>query len=1493
MVLPASPQGVLSSEAARRLRTVLSLAAGVGACLAAISALLGRPALAAFGSTFVPMSPLAAVGVVLLSGILLAMDRWPSSASARRVACGVAGGVALLSFGFTAGHLQGETMTLERWLVLGRSDVQLTSMLTDLAMFGAALSALCRWGRPHASWASRQAAALLALIPLLISTVVLVSYAAGAPLLYGSGHIPMALPTALCMASLGLALHWSAGCDTWPLAVFGGGPGPAAEWSIFGFPAGVLTLFLLIGGLVVTGGAFVLRSQIRAARGRVQAELESIADLKARQIAAWYGERRADADLISGSDLIQSQLRRFLSGAREAPTEKDLSLWMSGFQKRAYRCVALFDGRGNLRVSAPAGEIPGLPDLLERTQALAFAGVSAADFREEPNHAGIHLRWWVPIPSTAAQAKAVGVLLLEVDPREFLYPLIQSWPTASASAETVLVRRDQGEVVVLNELRHQPGSALNLRYDLATQSNLPAVRAGQGSEGLMEGRDYRGQEVLAVLKGIPGTGWHMVVKVDETEIFGPLRQQVWTGGLSLVGLLALVGAGLGLMLRRHDAEMVRKQLNLAQRFEWLMREANDIILLTDEQGAILEANRQAVTCYGYELPELLRMNIVDLRSSEFRAEGRELFQQTQKLGSLRFESVHCRRDGSTFPVDVSARAVPLDGAMRVIVFVRDITAREMQEAELLRMTRLYAALSQVNQAIVWSTSREALFSRICEIMVEFGRFSMAWVGVSEPLSNRVSVAASYGDATGYLRGIQVETGASRLGTGPVGTAIREGRACVENDFLASLATKPWHAAAAGTGYRAMAAFPIRQSGEVIGALAVYAVVRDFFGDRECALLEEAAVDISFCLDHLAGEARRRDTERALLESERFLTEAQEAGGIGTYTWFIPEDRWRSSPFLDGIFGIGPEYPRDEKGWLNLVAPEFRTTMEAYVAGIIERHERFDLDYPIVRVCDGARRWVHGQGDLQWDSAGRPVALTGIIQDITVRREAERSIRKISVAIEQSPLSVLITNPKGDIEYVNPAFTQVTGYRADEVLGLNPRLLRSPRTPQSQYQTMWDTLGRGETWVGEFENLRKNGEIFYERATLAPVRDEMGGLVNYIAIKEDITQEKRDEAERRSLESQLQQSQKLESLGSLAGGVAHDMNNVLGAILGLASALQETAVPDSPALKNLDTIINACLRGRGVVKSLLYFAKKDLQEERLLDLNELVREMTQLLSHTTLKRVELSLDLQEGLNPLRGDPGALSHALMNLCVNAIDAMPGGGLLQIKSEQSAEGDLLLHVRDSGEGMSADVLSKAMEPFFTTKPKGKGTGLGLAMVYGTMKAHEGSFDLISAPGQGTEAILCFPASRVEGAGSRMPAASPATADPGGRLRVLLVDDDELIREAVAPMLEVLGHDVATAKDGFDAVKWLESGHQADLVILDMNMPVMNGAEALPRILALRPGLPVIMATGYSDHEVAPLLEGRPSVSSLRKPFSLKEVRHAIATLGPKACQRSDSAV
>ena len=418
-----------------------------------------------------------------------------------------------------------------------------------------------------------------------------------------------------------------------------------------------------------------------------------------------------------------------------------------------------------------------------------------------------------------------------------------------------------------------------------------------------------------------------------------------------------------------------------------------------------------------------------------------------------------------------------------------------------------------------------------------------------------------------------------------------------------------------------------------------------------------------------------------------------------------------------------------------------------------------------------------------------------------------------------------------------------------------------------------TFKAKQSWDVELVQKDQPPRTVHVEATYSPEHEECR------VVLVDLTARNLAEADLRLLTAEYHQSQKMESLGSLAGGVAHDMNNVLGAILGMASMLRERIEPEDPEAKPLDTIVNACLRGRGVVKSLLYFAHKPLQEDRTFKLNALAREMARLLSHTTLQRVEVALDLQEDLGLVHGDEGALSHALMNLCVNAMDAMSTGGTLLLQTRARADGGVELRVKDTGEGMTPQVLVRAKEPFFTTKGPGKGSGLGLSMVYSTMQAHEGTFDLHSQAGLGTEAVLGFPPARVARA-APSPKAQPLTSEtPLPALDVLLVDDDELFRESMTAILQCLGHRAVAVPGGLEAIQLLEQDLPADLVILDMNMPRRSGAQALPRILALRPGLPVLLCSGYTDEDMTPLLLGRPHVQSLKKPFTKGELQAKLA--------------
>jgi len=316
----------------------------------------------------------------------------------------------------------------------------------------------------------------------------------------------------------------------------------------------------------------------------------------------------------------------------------------------------------------------------------------------------------------------------------------------------------------------------------------------------------------------------------------------------------------------------------------------------------------------------------------------------------------------------------------------------------------------------------------------------------------------------------------------------------------------------------------------------------------------------------------------------------------------------------------------------------------------------------------------------------------------------------------------------------------------------------------------------------------------------------------------------------------------------------------------------------------ETIQTACVRGRGLIRRLLDFARSRLEEVCPVDLNALVREEIELLGRTTLQKAEWVLDLESHLEPVKGDPSSIGSVIINLCVNAVDAMSRGGTVTVRTRTLPGGWAELAVIDHGEGMSEEVLARAMDPYFTTKPAGKGTGLGLSIVYSAMKAHGGSVHIASQPGQGTTVTLRFPPFHPtsERASTEQVAQAPAAL----RHHILLVDDDVLVREAMVPLLENLGHTVTVTASGQEALDQLQAGLNTDLVIVDQNMPGLSGEETVARMLELRPELPVLMASGYYAPARAgesPLAgrTGAGLIGSISKPFSRDELRRAIEAL------------
>lgn len=505
----------------------------------------------------------------------------------------------------------------------------------------------------------------------------------------------------------------------------------------------------------------------------------------------------------------------------------------------------------------------------------------------------------------------------------------------------------------------------------------------------------------------------------------------------------------------------------------------------------------------------------------------------------------------------------------------------------------------------------------------------------------------------------------------------------------------------------------------------------------------------------------------------------------------------------------------------------------------------------------------------------------IALDVTESRKVDEQLRQLSQAVEQSPSAVVITDPSGRIEYVNPKFCQVTGYTSTEVMGRNPRFLKSGETPPHIYQKLWQTITAGGTWRGVFHNRGKSGSSYWEDATISPIRDAAGRITHFLAVKEDLTA-------RKLLEERYRQAQKMEAVGQLAGGVAHDYNNILTATLMQLHLLQEDPDLTTPVRAALQELEKLAGRSARLTRQLLTFSRQHPLDVEPLDLDELLGNLLGMLR--PLLGEQIRLEYHRAAAPLwtMADTGMIEQMVTNLAVNARDAMaPRGGTLVIRAEHvlldgltaannpdAYAGDFVcLSVTDTGCGMSLAVQKRIFEPFFTTKEIGKGTGLGLATVFGIVQQHRGWVEVESVVGQGSTFRVYLPSSP---APKLAAIATPAERPLRGTETILLVEDEPLVRDKTAAGLRSYGYEVVTAASGPEAlVAWEKRAGQIDLLVTDMVMPHgLSGLELAVRLRANKPDLPVVICSGYSRELSDTGLSQVPGAVYLPKPFELPKL-------------------
>lgn len=521
------------------------------------------------------------------------------------------------------------------------------------------------------------------------------------------------------------------------------------------------------------------------------------------------------------------------------------------------------------------------------------------------------------------------------------------------------------------------------------------------------------------------------------------------------------------------------------------------------------------------------------------------------------------------------------------------------------------------------------------------------------------------------------------------------------------------------------------------------------------------------------------------------------------------------------------------------------------------------------------------GELM-ETSGRKLLLSTAL-DITERNRVEQQRQRLLKVIEQVSEGIVITDTEGIIQYVNPAEERISGYSSSELIGKRVDIFQSGHKNRDFVTDMWETIKSRKVWSGRFVNKKKDGTEYHEQNNISPVYDESGNLTNYVAVKHDVTKQL-------ELQKQLLQAQKMEAVGTLAGGIAHDFNNILQVIIGYLELIcEDETLPEAFSVDVLK-INEVATRGAALVRRLLTFSRKSDFNPQPLDLNCLISDLGKILERMIPRNIDISFSLPKALPRIYADPIQIDQLIMNLAINARDAMPGGGKLRFETDNIFldEGDsrllpmahpgsyVLLTVSDTGTGMDDTTLSHIFEPFFTTKTPGKGTGLGLAVVHGIVEQHSGFVICDSKPGVGTTFNVYFRAidSNIEIVGHKV-----NKFELRGTETILLADDDFAVLELCQNILQKYGYKALVANNGKEALEiYKQNRGEISLVLLDLIMPEMGGAQCLEKLLILNPSLKIVIISAFLDDEAVKESLNSGAEAVLRKPFTIVEVLEVI---------------
>jgi PAS domain S-box-containing protein len=1041
---------------------------------------------------------------------------------------------------------------------------------------------------------------ILAVLVFFISIILLLSYLLGTPLLYEGSFIPPALTTSLALLFLGTPLLYISVLKVWS-------PEEIADVLSTRYTYILALIFFVLTSSIITVGYSYYKNYEKQYRSGVQYQLSSIALLKVHQIEQWRKERLGDAKAFYKNVEFSKLVKQFFNKQNDLESKKRIQAWIdqarSGYQ---YNRVSLFYPNGDDVISSPDEKSPK-PFIFSLFSSIALKSgqIVFEDFYRDVNDNNIYLTILIPIFSEQSDQDVIGILALRIDPAEYLYPLINEWPTPSKTAETLLIRREGNNALFLNELKFQKNTALNLRRPLS-EINLPAAQAALGKVEFMEGIDYRGIPVIAYVCPILNSPWYLVARMDISEIYAPLREWFWAIVILVAGLLIGSGASIGLIWRQQRSKFIQ-----------------------------------------------------------------ERFQSTENIKKL---------------------------------------------------NRVYAVLSEINEAIVRIRNPQELFEKACDIAVEKGGFQMAWIGKINSQTKMVEVVASKGVSEAHLKKIDFNCESDESQLGIAGRAIKTGVHVISYDIQNDETILPPHNESVMYGSKSFAAFPIKIFGQVWGVFKLYSSEIGFFDKEELKLLDKLAMDISFAIEFAEKETERKLAEDALKQANIELENLHNNLDEAIFAVDIINNKMlQVSIANETVFGYSQAaFFNNTQLWYEIIVPEDKPIVDAGYpilwAGQILRHE-----YRIVR-SDKQIRWIEAKIKPTLDTNGKLIRIDGIASDITERKRAEETLKKLSSAVEQTVDSIIITDRDGNIEYVNRAFEDLTGYSSEEAVGKTPRILKSGTIDQKYYEEMWKQILSGKVLKSEVINKKKDGSLYDEEITISPIFDINKNITHFVGTGVDITERKLAEKELIDAKERAEESDKLktEFLAQMSHEIRTPINIMIGNVDYLNQSFGENM--DSEARDCFDGIDLASKRIIRTVDLILNTAELRASSYKpqfvKIDLNSKILKKLYQEHQLSAKQngIELNYTCLEKDTDVISDEYSITQIFANLIDNAIKYTKKGKV-EILLEKNKTGNIVVEVKDTGIGISEKHLPKIFEPF-TQEEQGysrsfEGNGLGLALV------------------------------------------------------------------------------------------------------------------------------------------------------------------------------------